>query len=71
MSGRDFERIIVVHNHTVVRQSGLLSWILEQYPTRLFRMRDLVVEEDLCQAGWEKWESKRISNKDSKGKKIR
>ena len=56
---------------TVVRQSGLLSWILEQYPTRLFRMRDLVVEEDLCQAGWEKWESKRISNKDSKGKKIR
>ncbi|PVH74967.1 PAP2-domain-containing protein [Cadophora sp. DSE1049] len=56
---------------TVVRQSGLLGWILEQYPTRLFRMRDLVVEEDLCQAGWEKWESKRIANKGSKGKKIR
>ncbi|KAH7396043.1 hypothetical protein BKA64DRAFT_724249 [Cadophora sp. MPI-SDFR-AT-0126] len=56
---------------TVVRQSGLLDWILEQYPTRLFRMRDLVVEEDLCQAGWEKWETKRISRKDSKGKKIR
>ncbi|KAH7360088.1 hypothetical protein BKA65DRAFT_448141 [Rhexocercosporidium sp. MPI-PUGE-AT-0058] len=56
---------------TVVRQSGLLAWILEQYPTRLFRMRDLVVEEDLCQAGWEKWESKRMLRKDSKGKKIK
>lgn len=53
---------------TVVRRIGLLEWILEQYPTRLFRMRDLVVEEDLCQAGWEKWESKRIS-KQANGKK--
>jgi len=54
----------------VVRQIGLLEWILDQYPTRLFRMRDLVVEEDLCQAGWEKWESKRIS-KQTNGKKLR
>jgi dolichyldiphosphatase len=46
---------------TIVRQIGLLEWILDQYPTRLFRMRDLVVEEDFCQAGWEKWEGKRIS----------
>jgi dolichyldiphosphatase len=54
----------------VVRQIGLLEWILDQYPTRLFRMRDLVVEEDLSQAGWEKWESKRIS-KYTNGKKHR
>ncbi|XMA07950.1 hypothetical protein WAI453_000741 [Rhynchosporium graminicola] len=54
---------------TVVRQSGLLEWILEQYPLRLFRMKDLVVEEDLCQAGWEKWESKRLGNNESIGKK--
>lgn len=46
---------------SVVRQSGLLSWILHQYPTRMFRMRDLVVEEDLAQSGWEKWENKRAS----------
>lgn len=46
---------------TAVRQTGLLSWALDQYPTRLFRIRDLVVEEDLCQSGWEKWEAKRIS----------
>jgi dolichyldiphosphatase len=54
----------------VIRQIGLLEWILDQYPTRLFRMRDLVVEEDLCQAGWEKWESNRIS-KQTNGKKHR
>ncbi|KAJ5033353.1 uncharacterized protein L3040_008471 [Drepanopeziza brunnea f. sp. 'multigermtubi'] len=56
---------------TVVRQTGLLGWILNQYPTRLFRMRDLVVEEDLCQAGWEKWEQKGISRQDIKGKKLK
>ncbi len=56
---------------TIVRRSGLLDWILDQYPTRLFRMRDLVIEEDLCQAGWEKWETKRISKQDTKGKKRR
>jgi dolichyldiphosphatase len=55
---------------TIVRKIGLLEWILEQYPTRLFRMRDLVVEEDLCQAGWEKWENKRMS-KHTNGKKHR
>ncbi|KAI9650039.1 hypothetical protein NHQ30_000052 [Ciborinia camelliae] len=46
---------------TVVRKSGLLRWILGLPVTRLFRMRDLVVEEDLCQAGWEKWEVKNES----------
>lgn len=44
---------------TAVRQVGLLAWGLDHPLLRLFRMRDLVVEEDLCQAGWEKWETKR------------
>lgn len=44
---------------TAARQIGLLTWGLEHSLLRLFRMRDLVVEEDLCQAGWEKWEAKR------------
>jgi dolichyldiphosphatase len=34
-------------------------------------MRDLVVEEDLCQAGWEKWEGKRIAHATMNGKKTR
>lgn len=46
---------------TTVRRIGLLEWALNQFPARLLRMRDLVVEEDLCQAGWEKWEGKRTS----------
>jgi len=46
-----------------VRQIGLLEWALEQPILRLFRMRDLVVEEDLCQAGWEKWETKRLEER--------
>jgi len=46
-----------------VRQLGLLGWALEQPVVRLFRMRDLVVEEDLCQAGWEKWETKKLDER--------
>lgn len=42
-----------------LRKSGLLEWILGTPVPRYFRMRDLVVEEDLCQAGWEKWELKK------------
>lgn len=57
---------------TAVRQTGILAWVLDQELTRLFRMRDLVVEEDLCQAGWEKWEEKRIpGHKSANGKKKR
>lgn len=40
----------------VLRQTGLLHWALESPPARGLRLRDLVVSEDLTQAGWEKWE---------------
>ncbi|ATZ58750.1 hypothetical protein BCIN_16g04450 [Botrytis cinerea B05.10] len=57
---------------TAVRKSGLLAWALDLPVTRLFRMRDLVVEEDLCQAGWEKWEVKNATLQPSiNGKKNR
>ncbi|RKF75229.1 putative dolichyldiphosphatase [Golovinomyces cichoracearum] len=46
----------------ILRRNGHLEWLLEQNALRLFRMRDMVVEEDLCQAGWEKWESKKFAN---------
>ncbi|KAL2157630.1 hypothetical protein VTH06DRAFT_6009 [Thermothelomyces fergusii] len=42
-----------------MREAGVVAWALELPPARWFRMRDLVVEEDPCQAGWEKWEEKR------------
>ncbi|AEO56231.1 hypothetical protein MYCTH_2300923 [Thermothelomyces thermophilus ATCC 42464] len=43
----------------LMRETGMVAWALELPPARWFRMRDLVVEEDLCQAGWEKWQEKR------------
>ena len=46
---------------SVVRQTGLLAWALETPLARAFRIRDLVIEEDMCQAGWEKWEEKRTT----------
>lgn len=43
----------------VVRETGLLAWALESPVARGLRVRDLVVSEDLAQAGWEKWEDDR------------
>ncbi|KAK4193159.1 PAP2 superfamily-domain-containing protein [Podospora australis] len=43
-----------------MRETGFLAWALEFPVARWLRIRDLVVEEDLCQAGWEKWEEKRV-----------
>ncbi|KAL2023892.1 hypothetical protein VTK56DRAFT_669 [Thermocarpiscus australiensis] len=43
----------------MLRETGLLAWALELPLARWFRVRDLVVGEDLCQAGWEKWERRR------------
>lgn len=45
----------------VVRESGLLAWALESPVARGLRLRDLVVSEDLSQAGWEKWEDRKIA----------
>lgn len=45
----------------VVRGSGLLGWALESPVARGLRLRDLVVSEDLSQAGWEKWEDRKIA----------
>ena len=42
-----------------LRRSGLLDWSLDTKVARVLRMRDLVVEEDLAEAGWQKWEGRR------------
>lgn len=54
----------------VTRKSGLLDWALGLDFVRLFRIRDMVVEEDLCQAGWEKWEFKKILSAEHDRKKY-
>ncbi|KAM0558538.1 hypothetical protein ACHAPJ_004733 [Fusarium lateritium] len=50
----------------IARQTGWLSWALETPLARAFRVRDLVVEEDMCQAGWEKWEERRTAARSAK-----
>ncbi|KAK0615946.1 hypothetical protein B0T17DRAFT_361150 [Bombardia bombarda] len=50
----------------VVRQTGLLALALDLSVVRWFRMRDLLVEEDMCQAGWEKWEARRRGARERK-----
>lgn len=44
---------------SAARNMGLLAWALESPVARGLRVRDLVVSEDLCQAGWEKWEDRK------------
>jgi dolichyldiphosphatase len=56
----------------IIRRFEVLEWGLDTPLARLFRIRDLVVEEDLCQAGWEKWEERRSLNKvKANGMKIK
>ncbi|KAI1342025.1 PAP2 superfamily protein [Xylariaceae sp. FL0016] len=43
---------------SVLRQSGWIAWLIETPLAQWLRVRDLVIEEDLCQAGWEKWDDK-------------
>ncbi|KAI0166707.1 phosphatidic acid phosphatase type 2/haloperoxidase [Hypoxylon sp. FL1284] len=57
---------------TAIRRSGLLAWALKNPVARFLRVRDLVVEEDLCQAGWEKWDDKMaalMAEKENSGSK--
>ncbi|KAL2815989.1 phosphatidic acid phosphatase type 2/haloperoxidase [Aspergillus granulosus] len=42
-----------------LRSYGWIEWGLEHSIARFFRLRDLVVSEDLAEAGWQRWETKR------------
>lgn len=44
---------------TCLRRTGWIEWGLDTRWARMVRMRDLVVVEDLVDAGWERWEAKR------------
>lgn len=39
----------------VARRSGWIQWALDRRELRMLRIRDLVVEEDLAESGWERW----------------
>jgi len=52
----------------LLRELGWLAWFIELPLVRWFRVRDLVVEEDLPQSGWEKWEERQLAAKSAKKK---
>ncbi|KAI1631417.1 PAP2 superfamily protein [Biscogniauxia mediterranea] len=54
---------------SIVRQTGWLLWAIDTPPARWLRVRDLVIEEDPCQAGWEKWDDKMTALKARQKKK--
>ncbi|KKK24148.1 hypothetical protein P175DRAFT_0559620 [Aspergillus ochraceoroseus IBT 24754] len=43
----------------LLRSTGWIDWALDLSLAKLLRFRDLVVSEDLIEAGWQRWESKR------------
>ncbi|KAJ5092402.1 Phosphatidic acid phosphatase type 2/haloperoxidase [Penicillium alfredii] len=44
----------------LLRRWGWVDWAVELTVSRLVRARDLVVTEDLAEAGWQRWESRRL-----------
>ncbi|KAH8695125.1 PAP2 domain protein [Talaromyces proteolyticus] len=43
-----------------LRTTGWIDWALEFPLSRALRVRDLVVSEDLTEAGWQRWEARRM-----------
>jgi dolichyldiphosphatase len=56
---------------TYLRRWEWLAWALETEVARYLRMRDLVVTEDLVDAGWARWEERRRKRSTADGKKRR
>jgi len=60
---------------TSLRRLGWIDWTLETWLSRKLRFRDLITTEDIQDAGWGRWESrrktKRSVNADGQSKKGR
>lgn len=44
---------------SIARRAGLIDWLLDTPLARWVRLRDLLPEEDMVDAGWERWEQRR------------
>ncbi|KAL4872083.1 hypothetical protein BDV12DRAFT_162991 [Aspergillus spectabilis] len=52
-----------------LRSYGWIEWGLDHSIARLLRLRDLVVGEDIAEAGWQRWETKqRVRRSESGGR---
>ena len=52
------------------RNTGLLRWILDMYICKTLRIRDLVVEEDLVEAGWREWQLRQERRRETEKNKM-
>lgn len=52
----------------MARRMGVVEGVLEGEVMRWLKMRDLVVEESLEEAGWERWENRRRWENSRRGK---
>ena len=50
------------------RASGLVDYFLERPEIRWLRIRDLVIQEEIVDAGWREWENKRAIARKKKSK---
>ena len=48
---------------SLLRSTGWIEWATELTLSRLLRIRDLVVSEDLAEAGWQRWEAQRLKQR--------
>jgi dolichyldiphosphatase len=48
---------------TYLRSAGWLDWALDLEISRMLRFRDLILTEDLQDAGWGRWEDRRKSQR--------
>lgn len=55
----------------LLRHTGWIDWALELTVIRLLRIRDLLVSEDLAEAGWQRWETRRFSRRHGEGRKSK
>lgn len=46
-----------------LRTHGWIDWALDLPVAQFFRIRDLVVSQDLAEAGWQRWKAKRKLNR--------
>ncbi|MCJ1259528.1 hypothetical protein MMC24_007366 [Lignoscripta atroalba] len=54
-----------------VRREGWIDRVLEMRECRALRIRDLVIEEDLVEAGWREWESRRSGKRTGGSGEVR
>jgi len=54
---------------SLLRSQGWIWWGLNHPLAKLFRIRDLVIEEDLVDAGWARWSERRVKRAASEGGK--